>query len=316
MITGQQVKIWDPLVRTFHWALVTAFTIAYFTDDEDLLLPHTWAGYVVIGLLVFRLLWGFVGTTHARFSDFIYAPSAAIAFVRDIFRGKSKRYLGHNPVGGWMIIIMLIMIALISITGLLLYGADEHAGPLAGLMAGAGKGLTATLEDSHEFLANFTVFLVAVHLVGVMVESILQKENLARAMVTGMKRREGNELELVAAKAGGKGAAIVSGLLAIVVAMFAAGMLGGSTLARADAQEVKDLQAAKNLLPLEDIIDKAKEQRPGQLIEAELKTLNGQEVYEIEILDEEGKVWEKFFDAKSGEPITHGEDKHSENPGR
>ena len=99
MGSNSQVKVWDPLVRIFHWALVTAFTIAYFTDDEELLLPHVWAGYAVIGLLLFRLLWGFVGTRHARFSDFIHAPSAALAFVRDTLKGKAKRYLGHNPAG-------------------------------------------------------------------------------------------------------------------------------------------------------------------------------------------------------------------------
>jgi cytochrome b/uncharacterized membrane protein YkoI len=314
MITSNQVKIWDPLVRIFHWALVTAFTIAYFTDDEDVLLPHVWAGYIVIGLLVFRLLWGFVGTTHARFSDFIYAPSAAIAFVRNTFKGKAKRYLGHNPAGGWMIIFMLIMIALISMTGLLLYGADEHAGPLAGVMAGASKDVTESLEGLHEFFANFTVLLVVIHVTGVVVESILNKENLARAMVTGMKRAEGNEV--VAAKASGRGAAVLSGLIAAVLAVFAAGMLGGSALAKADTNELGDLQGVKTFVPLEDVIDKAKAQRPGQLLEAELKNIKGQEVYEIEILDEDGKVWETYFDAKSGEIMTNVEDKHSENPGR
>ena len=301
MNTGNRVKVWDPLVRIFHWTLVAAFTIAYFTDDEELLLPHVWAGYAIIGLLLFRLLWGFLGTIHARFSDFVYAPSVAIAFVKDTFKRQSKRYLGHNPAGGWMIILLLIMLTLISITGVLLYGADEHAGPLAGVMAGAGKDVEEMLEGLHEFCANFTVFLVAIHLTGVIMESVLHKENLVRAMVTGWKRSEGEDLD--AAKTGAKGAAVVGGIFAMVLAAFAVGMMGGDPV-RAEAGEVRAVQGTDQLLPLEAIIAKAKKRHDGQLIEAELKSLDGRDVYEIEILDEEGKVWETYFDAKTGDVMT------------
>jgi len=301
MNTGNRVKVWDPWVRVFHWTLVAAFTVAYFTDDEELLLPHVWAGYAIIGLLLFRLLWGFMGTAHARFSDFVYAPSVAIAFIKDTFKRQSKRYLGHNPAGGWMIILLLIMLTLISITGLLLYGADEHAGPLAGVMAGAGKDVEEMLEGLHEFCANFTVFLVAIHLTGVVMESVLHKENLVRAMVTGWKRSEGEELD--AAKMGAKGAAVVGGIFAMVLAAFAAGMMGGDPV-RAEADEVRHIQGTDQLLPLEAVIAKAKKRHDGRLIEAELKSLDGWDVYEIEILDEEGKVWETYFDAKTGKVLT------------
>ena len=130
-----------------------------------------------------------------------------------------------------------------------------------------------------------------------------------------MKRAEGDE---PAAGADGKGAAVISGLLVIVLAMFTAGMLGGSALAKADvnANDIKELEKAENLLPLEEVMDKAKALRAGQLIEAELKAVNGQDIYEIEILDEDGKVWEMNFDAKTGVLITQGEEKKHENPGR
>lgn len=315
MSTGNRVKVWDPLVRVFHWTLVAAFTIAYFTDDEELLLPHVWAGYAIIGLLLFRLLWGFVGTAHARFSDFVYAPSVAIAFVKDTFKRQSKRYLGHNPAGGWMIILLLIMLTLISVTGLLLYGADEHAGPLAGVMAGTGKDMEELLEGLHEFFANFTVFLVAIHLTGVIMESMLHKENLVRAMVTGWKRSEGGE-PVAAAKMGGKGAAVVGGIFAVTLAAFTAGMMGGSTQAIAAADEVRNIQSTDQLLPLEDIIAEAKKRHEGQLIEAELKSLGGRDVYEIEILDEDGKVWETYFDAKTGEVMTLVKEDKGANTGR
>lgn len=304
--SDNSVKVWDPLVRIFHWALVAAFTVAYVTDDEDLLLTHAWAGYVVIGLLLFRLVWGFAGTVHARFSDFIYAPSLVISFMRDTFQGKAKRYLGHNPAGGWMILLLLLMLALISMTGLLLYGADQHAGPLAGLMAGTGKDTEALLEDLHEFFANLTVFLVVVHLAGVVMESVLNKENLARAMVTGYKRSE--DIGLSSGKKGVKGVTYISAYFLIGLGMFALVTMGDVTVAKADSQEPKNLQAIDALLPLEKLIDKAEAMHTGRLLEAELKSINGTDVYEIEILDEAGKVWEMYFNAKTGELMNQGED--------
>jgi cytochrome b len=305
MSVNNQVRICDPLIRIFHWTLVTAFFIAYFTDDDDFLLPHVWAGYAVIGLLVFRLLWGFIGTAHARFSDFICAPSTAVTFVRDTVKGKAKRYLGHNPAGGWMIIIMLTVLTLLSVTGLLLYGADEHAGPAAGIVAGIGKDFTKSLEHLHEFFANFMVLLVMTHVAGVVAESVLHRENPARAMVTGLKRAADNEQ--AASKRGRGGAIILNGLFAITFALFTVGVMIGSGRAEGDTKNIEDLRGAVNLVPLEEIIAKAKEQHAGQLIEAQLKMHDGRAIYEIEILDDHGKVWETYFDANSGKPIIEDE---------
>jgi len=181
------VKIWDPLVRIFHWSLVVAFFIAYFTEDE-FLQPHIWAGYTVLGLVGFRLLWGFVGTPHARFSDFVTAPRIALAYGRDAVLGRARRYLGHNPAGGLMIVVLLISLIVTTVTGVALYGVEERAGPLAGLFAGAGEEIEKGLENVHEFFANFTLFLVAIHVAGVVVEGLLHRENLVRAMFTGRKR--------------------------------------------------------------------------------------------------------------------------------
>ena len=305
-----KVRVWDPLIRIIHWTLVAAFTIAYFTDDEDLLLPHVWAGYVVVGLLVFRFLWGFVGSVHARFSDFVFAPSQVVSFLWDTFQGEAKRYLGHNPAGGWMIFLLLVMLTLVSITGLVLYGADEHAGPLAGLMAGMGENVEETFESLHEFFANFTLFLVIVHLAGVAVESILHKENLVWAMVSGYKRTENAEPAAVP-KTAVKTVSLLSGLIAIGLAAFALGFFGGTNEVKADPQQEVNMQKdLQDLIPLEQLIIRAESEHPGRLLEAELKCVDGHDIYEIEILDETGKVWETYYDAHSGELVNHEEEEH------
>ena len=185
-MTTNTVRIWDPFVRIFHWVLVGAFVVAYISED-DYLDIHTTAGYTVLTLVALRLVWGFVGSRHARFADFVRPPGEALSYVKDTFLGRARRYLGHNPAGGLMIIAMLASLLVTTFTGVALLGADEHAGPLAGLMAGASHGLEEGLEEVHEFFANFTVALVLGHLLGVLVESLLHRENLVRAMFTGNK---------------------------------------------------------------------------------------------------------------------------------
>jgi len=181
-----EVKIWDPLVRTFHWALVTAFAVAFLTEDDWLGL-HVLAGYVVLGLVGLRLAWGLVGTGHARFGDFVHRPPVVLAYLRDVLRGRARRYLGHNPAGGAMIVALLAGLTLTSVTGLFAYGAAELAGPFAGTF---GAGWADPLEEVHEVLANLTLVLAGVHVAGVLASSLLHRENLVRAMITGTKARE------------------------------------------------------------------------------------------------------------------------------
>lgn len=180
------VKVWDPLVRVFHWALVTVFAVAFLTEDEWLDL-HVLAGYTVLGLVGLRLVWGVIGTRHARFRDFVRRPSAVLAYLGDLLRGRARRYLGHNPAGGAMIVALLAGLALSAATGLLVYGASEAAGPFAGLV---GAGWAEPLEAVHEVLANLTLILAGAHVAGVLASSLLHRENLVRAMVTGTKARE------------------------------------------------------------------------------------------------------------------------------
>lgn len=196
------VKVWDPLVRIFHWSLVLLFAVSYVTGDDDSML-HIYSGYGIAGLVVFRVVWGFVGTRHARFSDFVRGPRKTMEYARSLLRGKPLHCLGHNPLGGWMVVLLLAGLASTCWSGLEAYAA-EGKGPLASAgmaiiptaMAhgdgdghGPGKGDGESIwKEIHEFLANLTLGLVIAHIAGVVVASRLHRENLVKAMITGRKQ--------------------------------------------------------------------------------------------------------------------------------
>ena len=184
MNTQELIKVWDLPLRIFHWLLVAGFVIAYLTED-DLLTVHVWAGYLVFGLLLFRLVWGFIGNDYARFSNFLCSPVKSVVYVKEVVALKSKRYLGHNPAGAAMILLLLISLLLTTLTGFAVYGADQGAGPLANIIGSRNEKLW---EEAHEFLANLTLVLVFVHIAGVVVESFIHRENLAKAMWHGYKK--------------------------------------------------------------------------------------------------------------------------------
>jgi len=206
----RRIKVWDPFVRLFHWTLVAAFFVAYFTEDEMLAL-HVWAGYLVGGLIAMRIVWGFVGPKHARFSDFVVSPLTALSYARDLIAFRARRYVGHSPAGGLMALILLAALPLVVWTGLELYAAEKNAGPLAAgsvpvLIAAParadeddgrerGRGERNGERDGgwgdlHEALANLVFFLVLFHIGGVAVASVAHRENLVGAMFSGWKRAE------------------------------------------------------------------------------------------------------------------------------
>ena len=173
--SGAMVRVWDPLVRLFRWSLVAAFTTAYATGEHFERL-HIAAGYTVLGLVSFRIVWGFVGTRHARFSDFVYSPAEVIGHLRDMALRRAQRTLGHNPAGGAMVLALLLMLVIAGATGYALT-LPEFA-------------RSKWMKEVHEVAANVTLGLAALHVVGVFVSSLLHRENLVRAMITGRKRAE------------------------------------------------------------------------------------------------------------------------------
>jgi len=184
-----RIRVWDPLIRFFHWTLVMGFSIAYISEDDFLSL-HVLAGYYISGLLVVRLIWGLVGSRHARFSNFIYAPATVKQYLLDLIHLRARSYLGHNPAGGAMVLAMLTSLGLTVVSGLVTYGAEEQAGPLLSWVSGWNGDLW---EELHEFFANLSLLLVVIHILGVIVSSLLHGENLIRAMWTGYKERQEDE---------------------------------------------------------------------------------------------------------------------------
>ncbi|WP_050522692.1 cytochrome b/b6 domain-containing protein [Pseudorhodobacter wandonensis] len=169
--SGKTIPVWDLGVRLFHWSLVTMVVGAYFTGDFRQL--HRSLGYVVIGLLVFRLVWGLIGPHHARFASFIPGPKRLITYIAAILTAKEKRYLGHNPAGAAMIVALLMTLAAIGATGYMM-GMNRYFGQ-------------TWVETTHKTLVDALVILVGLHLGGVILASYRHSENLVKAMITGRK---------------------------------------------------------------------------------------------------------------------------------
>lgn len=180
-------KVWDPFVRLFHWALVLFFVIAFASGDE-LAGIHSIAGYALAVLVAARLIWGVIGTRHARFTDFVYKPRVITHYLKQLAMLRAPRYIGHNPAGGAMVILLLIMLSVASITGIAALGASDHSGPLAAYLHNLSRWQIKLLKEFHEVVANSCLMLVFVHVAGVIIESMLHEENLVRSMVTGKKR--------------------------------------------------------------------------------------------------------------------------------
>jgi cytochrome b len=169
------VKVWDPFVRVFHWALVAAFATAWYSGgiwDN----PHLVAGYIVLALVGARLVWGFIGSRYARFSDFMYSPRVMLRYSADMLRMSAPRYLGHNPVGGAMVITLLATLLVICITGVMMT-TDAYWG-------------VQWVDNLHATASTFALILIGMHIGGVIFAGIEHGENLVRAMVTGVKRAQ------------------------------------------------------------------------------------------------------------------------------
>jgi cytochrome b len=219
-----RVLVWDLPTRLFHWLLAASFFGAYLiSESERWRAVHALLGYTAAGLVAFRLVWGVVGTRYARFTGFAWSPSAVRSYLRSLVAGMPKHYIGHNPAGSWAVLGLLVMVAATAVSG---WAVLNEVGP-------------EWLEEVHEFSANSTIALVALHVAAVIVSSVVHRENMVRAMVTGTKRAAS------AAAAAGPRRWVAAVLASAVVALWA-GWIPAPGIERASGPSAVPTQASSS----------------------------------------------------------------------
>jgi cytochrome b len=178
--------VWDLPLRAFHWLFATTIVACYVTAKLgfDWMQWHFYLGYAAIGLLVFRVLWGFFGPRHARFGSFMHAPSAIWLYLKGMFNPGSAPSIGHNPVGGLMVILMLVLVAVQAGTGLFTTDAVVWAGPYNPSVSGSTASLLSTV---HDWNFNFIIAAVVLHVAAILFYALYKKQNLVVPMLHGYK---------------------------------------------------------------------------------------------------------------------------------
>lgn len=171
----QRVLVWDVPTRVFHWLLVASFVGAYLTAESERYRDiHVMLGYTLLGLISFRVLWGFIGTRYAQFKAFLFKPGEIVVYLLSLVKGKAAHYVGHNPAGSVSIWLLLSLGISLGVTGVMLLQDD----------------VADSVVKIHAMATNIMLAVVFLHLCGVLVSSVLHRENLVRSMVTGMKLAE------------------------------------------------------------------------------------------------------------------------------
>lgn len=168
-------RVWDPLVRVFHWALVTCVLANYFVTEAGETL-HQWLGYGACALVTGRLVWGFVGTTHARFSDFWPTSRRVYGHICSLLSGNPTHYIGHSPLGAVMMLTLMVLVLLLGLTGWM-QGLDQFFGD-------------ESIMEMHEVLSHAIIMLAGLHGMAAVILGHLEKTNLIKAMLTGVKHRQ------------------------------------------------------------------------------------------------------------------------------
>lgn len=181
-----RVRVWDLPVRIFHWSLTVLVAGALLTGEEDdWSTAHARLGLLILGLVVFRVVWGFIGSAPARFATFVRSPREVLAYAREYVRGRPPLHLSHNPLGASMVVLLLLVLLATIGTGIAMRLGPEWDGPLTPYLT---RGLVKGLEEAHEVAAGALPILVLFHIAGVVLSSVLERQNLIAGMITGYKR--------------------------------------------------------------------------------------------------------------------------------
>lgn len=179
------IRVWDLPIRLFHWAIVVLLIVCWISEREYWMRLHFLAGYALLSLLLFRLAWGFVGSDSARFSRFLGGPASVMAHLARFRRREADTELGHNAAGGWMVLVLLALLAIESLSGLFARDDDISEGPLAHLLPGSGTDASLTV---HAVGWKLVLIAVALHLLAIAAYWAVKGQNLLRPMITGKKR--------------------------------------------------------------------------------------------------------------------------------
>ena len=180
-VTARTVTVWDFPTRIFHWSFAVAVTIAFVSSEADgaAFWIHVYSGTLLLGFVVFRAIWGVIGSRYAQFGDFVHGPEKVTEYTKELMAFRPPYSVGHNPLGGWMVMALLGVVLAAVLTGMMT-SEDGYVGPLAHIAGGI-------FGEVHEGVGSFVMVLVGGHVLGVVVHGLISRENLPRAMVTGLK---------------------------------------------------------------------------------------------------------------------------------
>ncbi len=185
-MSSSSVRVWDIFTRLFHWLLVVAIGVAWWSGEQggEWMSWHLRAGYLVLGLVIFRVIWGFAGSHYARFGQFLRSPASTLGYLKNMLKGRDDAHLGHNPAGGWGVIVLLLLCAVQAGTGLFANDDIFTEGPLAYLV---GYDLSIEITRWHKLMFNALLAMIALHVLAVVYHQRFRKEAIVQAMITGKK---------------------------------------------------------------------------------------------------------------------------------
>ena len=182
--SARVVRVWDLPVRLFHWLVVALVAAAYATWRLNWMVWHGWIGDLLLAVVVFRLLWGFFGSETARFSHFLAPPRMVFEHLKYSFLREPDRQMGHNPAGGWMVLLLLALLLVETLTGLYVANDIADVGPLTAIVPAAAAN---AIDASHAILWNVLVAAIAAHVLAIVIYAVIKGQDLVRPLVTGTK---------------------------------------------------------------------------------------------------------------------------------